>query len=37
LKGQYSGSDVVQIADAPYTDDNCKDQTLLNYSEQVSR
>ena len=37
LKGQYSGSDVVQIADAPYTDDNCKDQTLLNYAEQVSR
>jgi hypothetical protein len=34
LKGQYSGSDVVAIADQPFTKDNCKDQTLVNYSQQ---
>jgi hypothetical protein len=34
LKGQYTGSDVVAIADQPFTKDNCKDQTLVNYSKQ---
>jgi hypothetical protein len=34
LKGQYSGSDVVGVADQPFTKDNCKDQTLVNYSKQ---
>jgi len=34
LKGQYTGSDVVAIADQPFTKDNCKDQTLVNYSQQ---
>ena len=34
LKGQYSGSDVVAIADQPFTKDNCKDQTLVDYSKQ---
>jgi len=34
LKGQYTGSDVVGIADQPFTKDNCKDQTLVNYSKQ---
>lgn len=37
LKGQYTGSDVVQVADAPYTDDNCNEQTLIDYSKQVGR
>jgi hypothetical protein len=34
LKGQYTGSDVVGIADQPYTKDNCKDQTLVDYSKR---
>jgi hypothetical protein len=34
LKGQYTGSDVVAVADQPFTKDNCKDQTLVNYSKQ---
>jgi hypothetical protein len=36
LKGQYSGSDVIQVADAPYTQDHCKEQGFLDYSKQVS-
>jgi hypothetical protein len=35
--GQVSGQDIVQIADAPYTEDKCKDQTTLNYSKAVSK
>jgi len=34
LKGQYTGSDVVAIADQPFTKDNCRDQTLVDYSKQ---
>jgi hypothetical protein len=34
LKGQYAGSDTVGIADQPFAKDNCKDQTLVNYSKQ---
>jgi hypothetical protein len=34
LKGQYTGSDVVAVADQPFTKDNCKDQTLVDYSKQ---
>jgi len=34
LKGQYTGSDTVGVADQPFTKDNCKDQTLVNYSKQ---
>jgi len=37
LKGQYTGSDVVQVADQSYTTDNCKDQTLVNYSKQAQK
>ena len=37
LKGQYTGSDVIQVADAPYTSDNCKEQTLVDYSKQAGR
>jgi hypothetical protein len=36
LKGKYSGSDVIQVADAPYTQDHCKEQGFLDYSKQVS-
>jgi hypothetical protein len=35
LKGQYSGSDTVQVADAPYVDDNCKELGYLDYSKQA--
>ena len=35
LKGQYSGSDVIQVADAPYTQDHCKEQGFIDYSKQV--
>ena len=34
LKGQYTGSDTVGIADQPFTKDNCQDQTLVDYSKQ---
>ena len=34
LKGQYTGSDVIGIADAPYAKDNCKEQRLIDYSKQ---
>jgi hypothetical protein len=37
LKGQYSGSDWVQIADAPFAADNCKEQGFIDYSKQVGR
>ena len=34
LKGQYSGSDTIGIADQPFTKDNCSDQTLVDFSKQ---
>ena len=34
LKGQYAGSDVVQLGDAPYTRDDCKEQGFIDYSKQ---
>jgi hypothetical protein len=37
LKGQYTGSDVVQLADAPFTKDNCKEQGFINYSKEAAR
>ena len=37
LKGKYSGQDVVQIADAPYSKDECKEQGFTNYSQQVKK
>jgi hypothetical protein len=37
LKGTYSGSDVIQIADAPYTDDTCKEQGFIDYSKQLQQ
>jgi hypothetical protein len=35
LQGTYSGSDVIEIADAPYTEDNCRELTLLDYSKEA--
>jgi hypothetical protein len=37
LKGNYTGSDVVQPADAPYTEDHCKEQGFIDYSKQGKR
>ena len=37
LKGKYTGSDVVQMADASYTKDDCKEQGFTNYSQQVRK
>lgn len=33
LKGKYTGQDVIEVADKPYTEDRCKDQTLVDYSK----
>jgi hypothetical protein len=35
LQGTYTGSDVIQIADAPYTADNCRDLGLIDYSKEA--
>jgi hypothetical protein len=35
LQGTYTGTDVVQIADAPYTEDNCRDLGLIDYSKEA--
>ncbi len=37
LKGEYTGSDVVQVADAPYTSDTCKDTSFVDFSKQAGR
>ena len=37
LKGQYTGTDVVQVADAPYAQDHCKEQGFIVYSKQGGR
>ena len=37
LKGKYTGSDVIQPADAPYTGDTCKEQGFIDYSKQTQR
>ena len=33
LKGKYTGQDIVQVADAPYTKDECKEQGFIDYSK----
>jgi hypothetical protein len=37
LKSVYKGSDVVGVADAPYTQDHCKEQGFINYSQAVKK
>ena len=37
LKGQYTGSDVVDPADAAFTDDRCKEQGFLDYSKELGK
>ena len=35
--GQITGQDVVQVADAPYVKDNCKEQQFVNYSKEANK
>jgi hypothetical protein len=35
LQGTYKGSDVVEIADATFTEDNCRELTLVDYSKEA--
>jgi hypothetical protein len=35
LQGTYKGSDVIEIADAPYTEDNCRELGLIDYSKEA--
>ncbi|HSC16126.1 MAG TPA: hypothetical protein VLI71_13470, partial [Gammaproteobacteria bacterium] len=35
LQGTYTGRDVIQIADAPYTEDNCRELGLIDYSKEA--
>jgi hypothetical protein len=35
LQGTYTGTDVIQIADAPYTEDNCRELGLIDYSREA--
>jgi hypothetical protein len=37
LQGTYTGSDVIEIADAPYTEDNCRELGLIDYSKEPRR
>ena len=37
LKGKYTGQDVVQVADAKYSKDECKEQGFTNYAQQVKK
>jgi Family of unknown function (DUF6152) len=37
LKGQYAGSDILQVADAPYDPGKCKDTSFIDYSKQSSK
>jgi hypothetical protein len=35
LQGTYTGSDVIQIADAPYAEDSCRELGLIDYSKEA--
>jgi hypothetical protein len=37
LKGEYKGSDVVEVADQPYAADHCKEQGFIDYSKQARK
>lgn len=37
LKGKYTGQDVIQPADASYTQDKCKEQGFIDYSKQQTQ
>jgi len=37
LKGKYSGSDTINVADAPYAPGKCQELTLVDYSKEGQR
>ena len=37
LKGQYTGSDVIQVADLPYSPDKCNELGFVDYSKQAKK
>jgi hypothetical protein len=37
LKGKYSGSDTINVADAPYAPGKCQDLTVVDYSKEGQR
>jgi hypothetical protein len=37
LKGKYTGSDTVSVADAPYAPGRCQELTLIDYSKEGQR
>jgi len=37
LKGKYTGSDTINVADAPYAPGKCQDLTLVDYSKEGQR
>jgi hypothetical protein len=37
LKGKATGEDIIQVADAPYAKDECKEQGFIDYSKQAGR
>jgi len=37
FKGQYSGSDTIQVADLPYSPDPCKELGFVDYSKEAQR
>jgi hypothetical protein len=37
LKGKYTGSDTINVADAPYAPGKCQDLTTVDYSKEGQR
>jgi hypothetical protein len=37
LKGKYTGSDIIYIADAPFNPGKCADTNFIDYSKQQKR
>ncbi len=37
LKGKYTGSDTILVADAPYNPGKCKELNFIDYSKEHKR
>jgi hypothetical protein len=37
LKGKYTGSDTILVADAPFNPGKCKDLSFIDYSKEKKR
>jgi len=37
FKGQFTGSDVISVADLPYKPDPCKEMGFLDYSKEAKK